>query len=265
MRDYAMCQSDEKAYLLASKLSGYQNRIKKAEQILSAEIQKAKRPALSFSAGKDSVVLLDLAVKAGFKGDLVFFKYGICTDVETPQENITLLQYYAEKHGLNYHILNCLGEADCWEMCGRFTLFPETKEEEKAFRVTNMDFQKQYGLFEKENETDLSIIGMRKKESERRRLLLLHRGEVYQTKSRKSITCCPIASLTNEDIWAYIFSNGLPYLPIYDYPYIDRRKNRNEITLLYNDAIIKNGMIFHYKQMYPDFFNWIKERWGNVI
>lgn len=261
-----MCQlSDEKTYLLASRLSGYKNRIKRATEILSEEIKKAENPAVSFSAGKDSVVLLDLAVKAGFKGDLAFFKYGICTDVETPSENVELMKYYAEKYGLKYHILDCLGEADCWEMCGRFTMFPETKEEEKAFRITNMDFQRQYAVFEKESGTDLSIIGMRKKESERRRLLLSHRGEVYQTKSRKSRTCCPLASLTNEDIWAYIFSNKLPYLSIYDYPYLDRRKNRNEITLLYNDAIIKNGMIFHYKQMYPDFFGWIKERWGNVV
>lgn len=261
-----MCQSlDKKTFLLASKLSGYQNRIKKAKDILFSEIKKSKRPALSFSSGKDSVVLLDLAVKCGFKGELVFFKYGTCTDAETPQENINLLKYYAQKHNLKYNILNCLGETDCWEMCGRFTLFPDGEKEEKAFKTTNMDFQKQSFIFEKNTGTDLSIIGMRKKESNRRNLLLSSRGEVYQTKTRNSITCCPLANFSNEDIWAYIFSNQLPYLSIYDYPYLDRRRNRNEITLLYNDAIIRNGMIFHYKQMYPAFFSWIKERWGNVI
>lgn len=261
-----MCQSsDKKAFLLASRLPGYKNRVKKAIDILSEEIQKSDCPALSFSSGKDSVVLLDLAVKAGFSGDLVFFKYGVCTDVETPQENVNLLKYYAEKHGLKYRILNCLGETDCWEMCKRFALFPESKEEERIFRVTNMDFQKQYARLEKEAGIDLSIIGMRKKESERRRLLLSHRGEVYQTKSRKSVTCCPLSAFTNDDIWAYIFSNNLLYLSVYDYPYLDRRTNRNEITLLYNDSIVRNGMIFHYKQMYPEFFRWLKSRWGNVI
>lgn len=256
---------DKKAFLLASKLSGYQNRIKKAKDILSSEIKKAKHPVLSFSAGKDSVVLLDLAVKCGFKGELVFFKYGIYTDVETPQENINLLKYYAKEHNLKYHILRCLGEVDCWEMCGKFTLFPNSKTEQKAFSITNMDFKKQNFIFEKNTGTDLSIIGMRKQESNRRKLLLSSRGEVYQTKTRNSITCCPIANFSNDDIWAYIFSNELPYLSIYDYPYLDRRENRNEITLLYNDAIVRNGMIFHYKKMYPDFFAWVKERWGNVI
>lgn len=51
----------------------------------------------------------------------------------------------------------------------------------------------------------------------------------------------------------------------YDYPYIDRRFNRNEITMLYNDSIIRHGGIYHYKQMYPDFFTWLKKRWGDII
>lgn len=67
--------------------------------------------------------------------------------------------------------------------------------------------------------------------------------------------------MTDDDIWAYIFSNHLEYLPVYDYPYLDRRKNRNEITMLYNSAILESGMLYHYQRMYPEFFAWLKERW----
>ena len=140
-----MCQSverDRQTYLLHSKLVSYQRRVDAAIEIARTALETAANPLLSFSAGKDSIVLLDIAVKAGFKGDLLFFKYGISTDVETPLENVELLKYYAKKHGLKYHILDCMGEVDCWEQCGRFMLFPETAEEKRIFNRTNMDFLK---------------------------------------------------------------------------------------------------------------------------
>ena len=90
-------------------------------------------------------------------------------------------------------------------------------------------------------------------------------GQIYVTKARESMTCCPLANMTDDDIWAYIFSNRLEYLQVYDYPYLDRRKNRNEITMLYNNAILENGMLYHYQRMYPEFFVWLKERWGEVV
>lgn len=258
-------ENDRRTYLLHSKLASYKKRINAAVETAETALKTSKKPLLSFSAGKDSVVLLDIAVKAGFRGDLLFFKYGIATDAETPPENIDLLKYYAGKHGLQYHILDCLGEADCWEQCGRFILFPETAEERKIFDRTNRDFAVKAEAFCRENGVDLQIIGMRKTESARRKAMLNKKGPIYTVNSRKSITCCPLANLTSEDIWAYIFSNGLEYLSIYDYPYIDRRQNRDEITMLYNDELIRRGMIFHYKKMYPEFFLWLKSRWGNVV
>lgn len=258
-------EEEKRAYILHSKLIPYQKKVKSAIETARQALSNSKNPLLSFSSGKDSVVLLDIAVKAGFRGDLLFFKYGICTDVETPKENLELLKYYADLYGLRYHALECLGEVDCWEQCGRFILFPETKEEKRIFKQTNYDFAKKSERFCRENKVDLQFIGMRKAESARRRATLNKKGLIYQTKLRESSTCCPIADFTSEDVWAYIFGNGLKYLSIYDYPYIDRRKNRNEITMLYNDEIIRRGQIFHYKRMYPDIFAWVKKRWGEVI
>lgn len=262
-----MCQSieqDQRAYLLHSKLDPYKRRTETAIETVRTSLKTSKNPILSFSSGKDSVVLLDIAIKAGFRGDLLFFKYGISADVETPKENIELLKYYAAEHRLKYHILDCLGEVDCWEQCGRFILFPETEEEKRIFNRTNMDFSKKSKEFCQKNGVDLQLIGMRKAESARRKSMLNKKGPIYGVKSRDSMTCCPLENLTSNDIWAYIFSNDLKYLSIYDYPYIDRRRNRDEITMLYNDALLRHGQIFHYKAMYPEFFVWLKNRWGEV-
>lgn len=262
-----MCRSieqDRRAYLLHAKLASYKRRVDAAIDTARTALEPSKTPLLSFSAGKDSVVLLDVAVKAGFHGDLLFFKYGVCADVETPVENIQLLRYYADKHGLQYHILDCLGEVDCWEQCGRFILFSETPEDKRIFERTNRDFAVKAEAFCREHGVDLQLVGMRKAESARRKAMLNKKGQIYSVKSRDSLTCCPLANLTSEDIWAYIFSNDLKYLSIYDYPHIDRRLNRDEITMLYNDELIRRGMIYHYKAMYPEFFSWLKNRWGEV-
>ena len=261
-----MSLSDEiEMYLLAASMPSYKRKAHKAKETIRTALNSSARASLSFSGGKDSIVLLDLAVKAGFTGTIVFFKYGIYTDVETPRENIELLEFYADKHKLNYKILDCLGEVDCWEECGRFILFPETEIEQKIFNKTNYDFVEKSKMFEAENGIDLTIIGMRKNESKRRSIVLGKRGALYQTKNRKSVTCCPLLNFSNDDIWAYIFSNRLRYLSIYDYPYLDRRVNRNEITLLYNYALVRNGKLFHYQQMYPDFFCWLRQRWGDNL
>lgn len=258
-------ENEKAAYLLYAKMLVHKKKVEAAIQTVKEALSKSKTPLLSFSSGKDSVVLLDIAVKAGFRGDIIFFKYGICTDVETPQENLDLLKRSADKYDLQYHILDCLGEVDCWEECGRFTLFPETLKERKIFNRTNHDFAKKSEAFCRTHEVDLQIIGMRKDESKRRKAVLNKRGQIYATKTRGSMTCCPLANMTDDDIWAYIFANGMEYLSIYDYPYLDRRKTRNEITLLYNDAILRNGGLFHYQKMYPEFFVWLKKRWGEVI
>lgn len=259
-----MCRSvdkDRTVYMLHSKLAPYMRRISNAEQVIKSALSQCSNPVMSFSSGKDSIVMLDLAVKAGFDGELIFFRYGISTDVETPQENIELLRYYADKYALKYTIIDCLGEVDCWEQCGRFILFPETESERRIFDRTNHDYAVRSEEYCRSKGFDLHIIGMRKAESKHRRIMLSKKGSIYQAKSREALTCCPIANLTNDDIWAYIFVNDLKYLSIYDYPYMERTMIRNEITMLYNDAIMRNGMMYHYKNMYPDFFAWLNQRY----
>lgn len=261
---YLLSENEKEIYLLSSKLTSFKNKVTAAIETTKNALKSYSNASLSFSSGKDSIVLLDIAIQAGFKGTLVFFKYGVCNDIETPKENIELLKYYAELHNIKYKILDCLGEVDCWEQCNRFFIFPETGEEKRICSKTNYDYVKKSAEFEKSNNINLSIIGMRKDESKKRKFILNKKGAVYQTKARNSITCCPLLNFTSTDIWAYIFSHNLKYLSIYDYPYLDRKINRNEITMLYNDAIIRNGQIFHYKQIYPNFFDWVENRWGKI-
>jgi len=258
-----MCQStDKEQYLLLSKLQSFKRKVDRATDICKTALANSNNASLSFSGGKDSVVMLDIAYNAGFRGDLMFFKYGLCTDMDTPQENIDMLLNSAARYGLTYTVVDCMSEVDCWDMCGRFFIKPETPEEKRIYNLTIYDFVKKSQEYEARNNIDLNFIGMCKDESRIRQITLSKKGAIYKTKSRQATTCCPLIYFTAKDVWAYIFSRNLPYLSIYDYAYIDRCKNRNEITIMYNDAIIENGMMWHYKQMYPDYFMWLEERWG---
>lgn len=187
------------------------------------------------------------------------------TDIETPRENLDILHYYAGKHNLKCHILNCEGEADCWAEIGRFALLPETAAERRVFNRTNMDYRRKSEEFCRSYGADLLMIGMCQEESRARRITLAKKGDIYKAKSRAALTCCPLSHLTAEDIWAYIFSNKLRYLKIYDDQYLDRRRIRNEHILLYNNAIIRHGIIAHYRRMYPDFFAWLDKAYNPPI
>jgi phosphoadenosine phosphosulfate reductase len=61
----------------------------------------------------------------------------------------------------------------------------------------------------------VQCIGLRLEESVIRRMLLLGRGDVYMPKSGVGV-CCPLAWWEARDVWAWIFSRGLPYHPLYD-------------------------------------------------
>lgn len=107
-------------------------------------------------------------------------------------------------------------------------------------------------------------IGMRKAESKQRTMTLGSRGLTYFTKTRNSVTCCPIGKLTDDDIWAYIVSNNLPYLSCYDNPLFDRRKIRNELNYLCTKKAIFQGIVEKYKFIYPEIFAELRSRYEGI-
>jgi len=267
-----MCRSAEKdrqLYELYGKLNTYKYRVTRALQICADALKNSARPLTSFSGGKDSIVMLDIAVKAGFKGELMFFQYGYEYD-ETPPETYEILAYYAAKHGLKVNFVKCLSEFDCWHTAGRFFLFPETDEERKLVEKCDRDYVQKAKRFQEEYGCDLLFIGMRKKESRARRIMLSknrrteHGDYTYDSAARTCLTCCPIAEFTGADIWAHIFINCLAYPSFYDYPYVSREVLRNEPTLLCNDAIIRHGNIDVFKAVFPDYIGEIKRRYPDA-
>lgn len=258
-----MITEDEKEmYLLHSMTQGYKHRINEATQEIKKALKEIKgNHALSYSGGKDSTVMLDICMKSGFKGDLIQFFYSV---YENPIMNIDMANFYSKKYGLNLYRLKCYSSKDVWDEIGRFFVVPSNDFEKRLVRKVTLDFGKQSERISKENGYKLHFIGMRKAESKQRRMTLGSKGLLYYAKTRDSFTCCPIGKLTDDDIWAYIISNNLPYISCYDNPLFDRRKIRNELTYFCTRKAIFQGVVETYKFIYPEIFAELRKRYKNV-
>lgn len=260
-----MKDSEYQAYMLLSSLDSYRNRIENAIRTAKDALSTCKKAAVSFSGGKDSIVMLDILSRAGFRGDLIFFKYGVGA---VPSENafdevMNLIAKYADDYRCRLHVVECYGASNVWEDCGRFTFKPENPREKKFFKKVSEDFAQKASAWNMLNDIDLQFIGMCKHESRARKIMLSVKGSLYTVKSGER-RCCILADLTPADIWAYIVSRELPYLSIYDYPLLSRERIRNECTMCYNEAIIRNGVLTHYRALYPDYIAEVEKRWGRI-
>ena len=258
-----MITEDEKEmYLLHSQTKGYKRRVEEAMQ----ETQKAIKEidgnhVLSYSGGKDSTVMLDICMKCGFKGDLIQFFY---SEYENPIMNLDMADMMSKKYGLKLYRLKCYSSKEAWDEAGRFFVVPSNVLEKSLVRKVAADFGKQSSKISQENEYNLHFIGMRKVESKQRRMTLGNKGLTYYANTRKSFTCCPIGKLKDDDIWAYIVSNHLPYISCYDNSLFDRRKIRNELTYFCTREAIFQGVVETYKFIYPEIFNKLKNNYINV-
>jgi len=194
-----MMSDDEKEmYNLHSKTRGYKHRIDEAFLIVKKAIEENEgNSSLSFSGGKDSIVMLDICYKAGFRGDLIQFFYSL---YENPQMNLDMADLCAEKYNLKLHRLKCYSANEAWDEAGRFFVVPSNNIEKTLVRKVASDFGKQSKKISEKNRYNLNFIGMRKAESCQRKMTLGHKGLTYYTKTRDSVTCCPVGKLTDDDI-----------------------------------------------------------------
>lgn len=248
-----MISEDEKEmYLLHSQTKGYKRRIKEAIQTSQKAIKEiGGNHALSYSGGKDSTVMLDICLKSGFNGDLIQFFY---SEYENPKMNLVMGDNMSKKYSLKLYRLKCYSSKEAWDEAGRFFVVPSNDLEKSLVRKVAADFGKQSNKISEENGYNLHFIGMRKAESKQRRMTIGSRGLTYYTKTRNGFTCCPIGKLTDDDIWAYIISNNLPYISCYDNSLFDRRKIRNELTYFCTRKAVFQGVVETYKFIYPEIF-----------
>jgi len=171
--------------------------------------QDIGRLLISTSWGKDSCVLMDIAIKTLDEVNLYYMPGAMLPGYED------MKNYFLSQKNVIYHEPpppKTLDEYIQWLKVSGLSHNRTNSQQEKAVSTHKRDLCIDWMI---ENNFHVLSWGLRKDESILRNRLLSKKGLIYQLKNgiyRSS----PLAYFTVDDIWAYIFSNDLPYHPLYD-------------------------------------------------
>lgn len=230
-----MDEMNRRFFLLWAELPEFHERIEKAKEQL-CEVVRQRHPILLYSGGKDSLVLLHMAMQINPEMPIYHFNEGFDGEKGTwrfpPAVEAEAVQNARIAGAKNLYVRGGGGRGPS---ARRF--FGNLYE---VMRATH---------------TDVEMMGLRQAESigRKRRIsdFILHEG-------RRWISA-PLKELRTEDIWAYILSNNLKYASNYDRygPLVGWTKAR--FTSMFSNAMTpKGGGIVVDSVLFPEF----KYRWG---
>lgn len=170
-----------------SKHKEYKQRIKEAQQIIHDCYTRYGNPYVSYSGGKDSTVLVHLALQENIEANIWHWDYG---DELMPRDY--------EKEAIS----------NLKQMGAKNIIVNKRKGSKHDTYSGYKQFFQQIEMNKKKYGWNIGIVGVRQSESNRRK-------NMY-TKDYIKDCCYPIRKLTVEDVWAYILEHKLPYHSTYE-------------------------------------------------
>lgn len=178
-----MSETWRKTFSLWAKTHSYLELVTETRMQLY-DVTRKNRCYVAFSGGKDSTVMLHLALQCQKNIPVLHWDYGVFMprDIEREvqdnmknigAEKVTVKKWLSGKESLRFNQI----------------FYGVTRE------------------FIRENNLDIALVGLRSEESfkRKRKIKRCVKGEVY-----------PLADWGWRDVWAYIISNNLPYSKVYD-------------------------------------------------
>lgn len=210
-------------------------KIKRSQKLIERVITKHKRPAVAWSGGKDSTVLLHMILQIQPNIDVVW----VNTGVEFP-ECVHYIQEIKCYWKLNLHVAHpsttfwqivdkfgwpILGKggsggwqsrANYLERSGKVKLAKATREAKISAACCRLLKHNPAEKLYKELETDCLLLGNMVDESRQRYLTWSQRGDYYYVSSEGRFKAWPMAAWTEEDVWEYHSKFNIPHSTIYD-------------------------------------------------
>jgi len=183
-------------------------------KIIEQALNKSKNPAIGFSGGKDSTVILDLIRKINPDVPAVFCNTGV--------EHQLTIKYIKKIPNL----IMLHPEHTFWEAIDQMGHYPMMKGKDSTRTNLCCEWLKDRPMknFIKEYNIDLVFDGLTSAESWQRHMFLTHYGKLHKVKSWGNIwKCHPISDWKPIDVWRYIHEHQLSYNKIYDPPISSHR------------------------------------------
>ena len=244
------------AYLAHARSLSYRKRIASATQLIYGN----PNHCVSVSWGKDSVVMLHLAASVLDRVKAVHGRYR--QEAEQFEDmDFVRDQMLAKLQNIDYSEASVTGNWQMYERVDHFFLESETAREREAHTW----YRKLWAAEMSALTGDKVMIGMRPEESRIRRMLVARFGAEYTTKAGRS-TVLPLVGWGAKDVWAYIVSNDLPWLKIYD---VARSRDKARSDFAFGESgvsvgLMRQGQWLEWRDAYPNHFAvWIN-RWPEM-
>jgi len=229
--------------------SRYEKRVVSAQNIIHDALTALKRPYVSFSGGKDSLVILHLIRKESPDIPVLYVDQGM----EYP-DTYDYVGKIQKEWDLN--LTWEYPEMNLWELYDKGGFLNPDKPTDPLIRkrFSNTVFYDPIKHFSDRINADGFFMGLRADESHDRKLNYLTRGFAY--KKADGLTAVqPIADWSVKDVWAYITSNELPYNPIYDKTKFEERNKLRVAPFGLGGWHVSLGSYVFMKYYYPELWN----------
>lgn len=179
------------------------DKVHKLETFIAVNVDPS-RSYVSFSAGKDSSVLAHAAHKVHPGIHILQMDSG-CPFLWLEEERQEWI-CYGQANGWNYLRFP-------WDKWGLHA--DRTADEQKYQRQIHQNMFQPIHDFAAANGLSGVLMGLRGQESQARRFTLGRHGAIHY-RADGTVRYCPLAKWTTDDVWAYIVTNKIPWLRIYD-------------------------------------------------
>ena len=243
-----MCLMDKEALRLYAKLPVFKRRIEKAQEIITLGLKIIKKPYLSCSFGKDSIVLLHLVLQQSPDIPVVFINSNYCFP-DTYQVRDAFVSDY------KINLVEISQPYDYLEIIKQYGL-PQERSKAQQNKVVNLLKKDLANEWAWNNGHNGNYWGLRKEEASGRRWLLNTKGSLFWAKNARLWRCSPLADWMWEDVWAYIHEQGIPYSGIYDKTgFVEDPRQIRNTSYITTDGANLNGRVAWLKYYYPELFD----------
>ena len=235
--------ADRDAYLMHARTWTFRNRVEQACEVLGRAAALGS-VAVSVSWGKDSCALAHLAIKTLGRVPLLHMSAPYALP---GWERIA--EYFSTRTSV--HILPAERSLRQYiEWCKTIGL-PHERKASVQSRVVGAIKRDRGAEWAREYGIDVQVLGLRACESNIRKMLLRKRGLVYQV-ADGGWRAQPLGWWTAQDTWALIFSEEIPYHPLYDRETHGQTRETLRNTGWLSTDGAEQGRIAWLREHYPD-------------